>query len=107
MMKIYFRCFLLFTILCSTPAFSNINVINLKNISYLSLIQEDLDFVLKHQEAFNHWSETWTYDISREESLERLKKIQEASAKKAHHLSIALAAAAGALAILLRTSEAL
>jgi len=85
-MKIYFRCFLLFTILCSTPAFSNINVINLKNISYLNLIQEDLDFVLKHEDAFNHWSETWTYDISIEESLERLKKIQEVSAKKAQNI---------------------
>lgn len=83
MLTKYFRCFLLFLFLYSLPVFSNINVINLENISYLQLIEEDLDFVIKNQEAFNHWSETWTYDINKEESLKRLKKIQEISEKKA------------------------
>ncbi|MFK7746831.1 MAG: hypothetical protein AB8B65_00435 [Kordia sp.] len=86
MIKIYFRYFLLFFILFSSPVFSNINVINFENVSYLKLIQEDLDFIIKNQEAFNHWSETWTYDISREASLERLKRIQEISAKKAKNI---------------------
>jgi len=86
MIRTYFRYFLLCIILYSAPVFSNINVINLENISYLSLIQEDLEYIMQHQKAFDHWSEQWTYEISKEESVQRLKKIQDISAQKAQNM---------------------